>query len=125
MKKKISIVLTITVPFCLAAVLFLFYRFDPSDVPLFPKCIFHLLTGLECPGCGIQRALHHLLHGEFTEALRYNAVAVLVIIPYLSLFFLLRIIILVREWRGKQEREPREKCRKGFSDASIMAEFPI
>ncbi|MBQ1252977.1 MAG: DUF2752 domain-containing protein [Alistipes sp.] len=37
-----------------------------------PKCIFHLLTGWDCPACGIQRAFHSLLHGELILALRYN-----------------------------------------------------
>ena len=37
-----------------------------------PKCPFKLITGLSCPGCGIQRAIHAMLHGKFTEAITYN-----------------------------------------------------
>ena len=52
------------------------YHNDPSDttsgVP-FPKCLFFSLTGLQCPGCGSQRALHSLLHLDLVAALRYNA----------------------------------------------------
>jgi hypothetical protein len=36
------------------------------------QCPFRLLTGLQCPGCGVQRAAYALLHGHLTEALRYN-----------------------------------------------------
>ena len=54
-----------------------FFAFDPTKVPIFPQCMFHEITGLDCPGCGAQRALHHLLHGEVVAALRFNAMFVL------------------------------------------------
>ena len=31
-----------------------------------------MLTGWDCPGCGIQRAIHALFHGHFIEAISYN-----------------------------------------------------
>lgn len=37
-----------------------------------PKCSFKLLTGFSCPGCGIQRAIHAMLHGHIAEAIQYN-----------------------------------------------------
>jgi len=37
-----------------------------------PKCPFKLITGLNCPGCGIQRAIYALLHGHIVEAIQYN-----------------------------------------------------
>jgi hypothetical protein len=40
-------------------------------------CQFHRLTGLNCPGCGMTRALYALLHGDFLTALRDNALFVL------------------------------------------------
>ena len=55
-----------------AAGLVLVYRFDPAHVHFFPPCLFHALTGLQCPGCGSTRALHHLLHGDVGGALRLN-----------------------------------------------------
>ncbi|HEY3056279.1 MAG TPA: DUF2752 domain-containing protein [Thermoanaerobaculia bacterium] len=54
-----------------------FYRHDPSTSHFYPRCLFHALTGFECPGCGATRALYHLLHGEIAEALRFNAFFVL------------------------------------------------
>ncbi|CAM4117274.1 DUF2752 domain-containing protein [Flavobacterium antarcticum] len=33
-------------------------------------CLSKKLFGLDCPGCGMQRALSLLLHGDFTEAFR-------------------------------------------------------
>lgn len=50
----------------------LYYYLDPSLYVLMPKCVFKTLTGLDCPGCGLQRALHALLHGKFSEAIRFN-----------------------------------------------------
>ncbi len=35
-------------------------------------CIFHKITGLMCPGCGISRACMSLLKGHVAEAFSYN-----------------------------------------------------
>lgn len=48
------------------------YYYDPAQYILMPKCLFKLLTGLSCPGCGIQRAIHALVHGHIKEAIHYN-----------------------------------------------------
>ena len=39
---------------------------------LAPKCPFKIITGLNCPACGIQRCIHALLYGHFAEAIHYN-----------------------------------------------------
>ncbi|MBS7262325.1 MAG: DUF2752 domain-containing protein [Eubacteriales bacterium] len=35
-------------------------------------CLVHRLTGLDCPGCGMTRAFHCLLHLRIADALDYN-----------------------------------------------------
>jgi hypothetical protein len=60
--------------------------FDPNKSVWMPKCPFRLLTGWNCPACGLQRALHALLHGKFAEALSYNYFFV-VSIPYVIALF--------------------------------------
>lgn len=58
--------------------------FDPTVYPA-PRCVFKLLTGLECPGCGSQRAIHALFGGHFGEAWGYNP-AVFVALPLAALY---------------------------------------
>jgi hypothetical protein len=51
---------------------------SPTDFPAFmPRCLFHQISGLHCPGCGGTRAVHHLLQGELTLAFRHHAPFVL------------------------------------------------
>lgn len=69
-----------------AAVAFLYFRFDPAVSP-FPKCVFLKLTGWQCPGCGSQRAFHALLHGHVGAAWRYNGL-LLLMLPYLGALLL-------------------------------------
>lgn len=54
-----------------------YFSFDPSRHSVFPKCPFLMMTGLKCPGCGSQRAIHSLLHADVVQAFRYNAMLVL------------------------------------------------
>ena len=37
------------------------------------KCPLFLFTGLQCPLCGMQRAIHELFHGNITEAWTLNS----------------------------------------------------
>lgn len=70
-----------------AVLVYYFYINDPSNKENFyVACNFKSLTGLDCPGCGGQRSVHHLLHLEIVQALRYNAFFVL-LIPYLLVLF--------------------------------------
>ncbi len=57
------------------------YVLPPSESPIYWDCPFHEITGLHCPGCGGQRALYALLHGQVVEALSLNALAVLLFAP--------------------------------------------
>ena len=63
----------------------IYSTFDPSTVRFFTRCTFLTLTGLKCPGCGTQRAIHALLHGNFLEAVRFNAMMV-ASVPLLALY---------------------------------------
>lgn len=38
-------------------------------------CLFHWLTGLDCPLCGMTRAMLAMGRGHWREAIRYNALS--------------------------------------------------
>lgn len=44
-----------------------------------PGCVFREFTGLECPGCGMTRGTHALLHGRVVEAFSYNPVGMILL----------------------------------------------
>lgn len=79
MTKRKTVVIIVAALLTAGAAIFLYGMGDPASGRLYPKCPFHLLTGLECPGCGSQRAIHCLLNGEFAMALHYNALIVIAI----------------------------------------------
>lgn len=68
----------------LGAVAMVFFVFEPGESRLFPSCPFHWATGLFCPGCGSQRALHDLLHLRVDDAFRHNP-ALILALPLLGI----------------------------------------
>lgn len=50
----------------------LVYRYNPIETTWMPKCMWHTLTGYDCPSCGSTRAMHCFLHGDIAGGLRYN-----------------------------------------------------
>jgi len=62
------------------------YLCDPSNSTLFPKCWFFTLFALHCPGCGVQRAAHAILHGHVLDAARLNLLS-LCAGPFLALAY--------------------------------------
>ena len=59
-------------------------------LPAFSLCPFHAVTGLECPGCGMTRAMISLGQLKLGEAVKYNLFS----IPLL-------ILMIVYVWPGK------------------------
>ena len=55
------------------------YFFNPSTHGFYPICLFHNLTGLNCPGCGGTRSAYALLHGNVALALKDNALFVVLL----------------------------------------------
>lgn len=60
-----------------------YFCHNPADSAWFPKCPFLAVTGLQCPGCGSQRAVHALLHLRVGEAFAHNPLLVMAV-PYLA-----------------------------------------
>jgi len=76
----------------LVALTIIYYRVSPTTSAFFPKCAFLMLTGLKCPGCGSQRAVHALLHADLASAFAHNALLVLSL-PYLALLIGARLYV--------------------------------
>ena len=81
MRRSIIITLAVVALFVLGCV---YYALDPSSSGFFPRCTFLSLTGYKCPGCGSQRAIHALLHGDVVGAFKFNAL-LLVAVPWVAL----------------------------------------
>jgi hypothetical protein len=65
-------------------------------------CLWKLLLGWECPGCGMTRALSHLAHGSFALAWRHNKLVVVVfpLLCFLWLGFVVRQVRILRQARA-------------------------
>ncbi|KMQ71315.1 DUF2752 domain-containing protein [Chryseobacterium koreense] len=76
-----------------------YFLLNPADHSFFPACPFKSITGLNCPGCGSQRAFHQLLHLNFKKAFEYNALMV-ISIPY-------AVLAMAFGFRGVRDRFPK------------------
>lgn len=63
--------ITVLTVAAITGVCLLYYYFDPSE-GIGLKCLFKTVTGYDCPGCGMQRALHAMVHLRLSEAWSYN-----------------------------------------------------
>lgn len=72
---------------CAGAVYLYFH--NPHEYPL--PCIFYVLTGLYCPGCGAGRASYSILHGRWFDAFCYNPLMV-VLLPFIGLYVAARTL---------------------------------
>lgn len=111
--KKIALIVGGVVGVTTVILLYAFH--DPTHSYLAPKCPVFLLTGWECPACGIQRALHSILCGEWGSALRYN--------PFLCLSIPYALAVMWGAW-GKGRIA--EKCyRFAFHRYTLWAYIAI
>jgi hypothetical protein len=60
------------------------------------QCLFHGVTGLYCPGCGLTRACLALLHLDIYQAFRYNMI-LFILPPIYLLYFMLELAELKKQ----------------------------
>ena len=97
--------------------LFLWF-FNPSTTQLFPACPMLSATGFACPGCGMTRGFHALLHGDIVTALDYN-----ILIPFYAaagLYLLASLILVVARGRGLPFKFVTPVALFGFLFVSIL-----
>ncbi|MCR2806897.1 DUF2752 domain-containing protein [Paenibacillus soyae] len=61
-------------------------------------CVFHEVTGLYCPGCGVTRAAASLLQFDLVQAFRYNALLFL-LLPLYALY----VVMQKKQWRRSSQ----------------------
>ena len=83
-KKRIIAIFILLIGIILIS--FLYYKFY-SIYHIGIPCIFHKITGLYCPGCGITRALFALFELDLKKALQYN-ILIFIIGPFLLYYFI-------------------------------------
>lgn len=62
-------------------------------------CLFHRMTGYQCPGCGMTHAIAEIGKGNYQRAMQYNALS-LTVFPAVCLYLLYRFI-----WAEKKKRK--------------------
>ena len=77
MSQKWALVLVMTCFFLLAGLVIVLQKYDPVEHKLYPRCSFHVVTGLHCPGCGGLRSMHHLTNGRLATAFQNHPAFVL------------------------------------------------
>ena len=73
------------------------YFIDPSKAGFLPGCPLLSMTGFACPGCGLTRGFHALLHGDITTAVGFNALIPLFVVLFVAIF----ISMLLTALRGR------------------------
>ena len=95
MRKYLGYILLIALPVIIGYIYYAFYL-DSGSI-WSKQCSFHQLTGLQCPGCGGQRAFYMLLHGHPIQALRYNALLIIGLPFFIYIYFLLFQVYIIKD----------------------------
>jgi len=71
--------------------------FDPVKANFFPVCPMYSMTGFACPGCGLTRGFHALIHGDIIPALDFN-----LLIPVWAVIFVwVAVSLMLLAVRGR------------------------
>ena len=90
-KLKIKRLLIVLISFISILLLsFLYYKTNKTYHIGF-NCIFHEITNLYCPGCGITRAIFSLIEFDIIGAIKYN-ILIVTVIPLIIVNYLVKII---------------------------------
>ena len=65
----------------------LVFAVDPNEPGHYPVCPTRALLGIDCPGCGLMRGTHDLLHGNIAGAVDHN-ILIPVLVPLVLLLWM-------------------------------------
>ena len=63
---------------------------------IYIPCIFHKITGLYCPGCGITRMIISTINFKFYQAFRYNPL-MFILTPFFAGYYLFYYIYWLKD----------------------------
>ena len=93
---------------------------DPARASLLPACRFHEVTGLQCPGCGMTRATHHLLNGRVGQAFYFNALYIVTLPGLLGWG-----AWWIRRWWSEQPLSPRALKTNAWLGGTYLAAWLV
>lgn len=79
--RLITIILNAMALVAMALIYAWFYRKTELGIP----CVFNLVSGFKCPGCGVTRMLFSLIELDFKSAFLHNPM-LLVLLPIFAMF---------------------------------------
>jgi hypothetical protein len=91
---------------------------DPTHPLPFEVCVFHWLTGLPCPTCGMTRAVCHAVHGHWAQSVAWHP-AGLILATGLAGWMLW---VAAEAWRGQPIAEA---LRRRLAKALIVAGIAV
>jgi len=104
--------------FALAVGSFILWFVNPSTAKIFPACPMLSLTGFACPGCGMTRGFHALLHGDVVTALDFNILVPFYAVAFLYLFA--SLVLLAVRGKGLPFKFVSPVALFGFLFVSIL-----
>ena len=81
-------------------IMLIFFLYLNKNYGFYIPCLFHKLTNLYCPGCGITRCIVSLLKGNISEAFKYNQL-VFILLPFLTIYFIYKIYLYLTNSQDK------------------------
>ena len=91
MKTRLKKILLI---YLILLVIFIAYYILNKKTGFYIPCIFHELTGLDCPGCGITRCLFYLINFRIKDAFFVNPL-VFIYLPFIITYFLYKSYLYI------------------------------
>ena len=97
MRKRILKVISILIASFLVLI---GYYFLSTNYNITIPCLFHLITGFYCPGCGTTRLVFALLNGHVSEAYNYNRLF-FILLPFIVMYGVYKIYIYILDKEDK------------------------
>lgn len=88
MKKVISIIF-----FPSVSILYYYLYQEGIRIP----CLFYVVTGYYCPGCGMGRAVNALFNGQLYQAFQYNVLG-LFLLPFILFYLQYQLLCWGFQW---------------------------